>query len=64
MKLSQSELEDVAYIIDGRANEIAMFMDDYVTTGSHRGSVERALTREIDRLRWLVKKILAEEWAE
>lgn len=64
MKLSQSELEDVAYIIDGRANEIAMFMDDYIATGSHYGSVDMALTREIARLRWLAKKILAEEWAE
>jgi len=64
MKLSQSELEDVAYILDRRANEIFGFRSDYLTISSHHGSVEMALTREIDRLRDLANKILAEEWAE
>ena len=64
MKLSQSELEDVAYIMYRRADEIAIFRSDYTAIGSHYGSVDMALTREIERLRRLAKKILAEEWAE
>lgn len=40
-----------------RANEIAGFSDEYRRDPKHYGSVEFALTREIDRLRRLAERV-------
>lgn len=57
MELTQSEKEQIAEILNRRANEIAGFSADYQREGNHYGSVELALTREINRLRRLADKV-------
>lgn len=57
MALSKSESEQIAEILNRRANEIAGFNEEYRRDGNHYGSVELALTREIDRLRRLADKV-------
>lgn len=57
MELTQSEKEQIAEILNRRANEIAGFSGDYQSQGNHYGSVELALTREINRLRRLADKV-------
>lgn len=57
MELSPSEKEQVAEILNRRASEIAGYSDEYRRDGKHYGSVELALTREIDRLRRLADKV-------
>ncbi len=56
-ELTKSERKQIAEILDRRANEIAGFSADYKKDGNHFGSVELALTREIDRLRRLADKV-------
>jgi hypothetical protein len=51
MALKKKDREDIANILRRRANEIAKFKADYMADRSHLGSVEMALTREIERLR-------------
>lgn len=55
--LTLSDREQIAEILNRRANEIALFNDDYRRDGKHFGSVELALRREVDRLRRLAEKV-------
>lgn len=55
--LTRAEREQIAEILDRRANEIAMHADEYRRNPAHHGSVELALTREIDRLRRLAERV-------
>lgn len=57
MELTPSERRQISEILDRRANEIAGFKQDYCAKDSHFGSVELALTREIDRLRQLSSRV-------
>lgn len=53
--LTQSDLTDIAEILGRRANDVAGFYDDHKGEVRILGSVEMALTREINRLRQLEK---------
>ena len=55
--LTKSEREQISEILKRRAQEIAVFSDDYRREPSHYGSVEFALTREIERLRRLASRV-------
>lgn len=55
--LTESERKQIAEILKRRANEIAGFSDKYRSEQDHYGSVELALTREIERLRRLAEKV-------
>ncbi len=55
--LTDKERKEIASILSRRANEIAGFHDDYVKKSDHYGSVELALTREMERLRQLSFKV-------
>lgn len=57
MTLTKFESEQIEEILDRRANEIAGFLSDYRNDPKHFGSVEFALTREIDRLRRLAERV-------
>lgn len=57
ISLTKNEREQVAEILSRRANEIASFSDEYRKDNKHYGSVELALTREINRLRRLADRI-------
>lgn len=60
-ELTQNERKQIAEILDRRANEIAGFSGGYKKDGNHYGSVELALTREIDRLRRLADRVCPPE---
>ena len=55
--LTASDRAQVAEILERRANEIAGFSDEYRRDSKHYGSVEFALTREINRLRRLAERV-------
>lgn len=55
--LTPSEREQIEEILSRRANEIAGFSSGYRNDPKHFGSVEFALTREIDRLRRLADRV-------
>ena len=55
--LTKADREQIAEILKRRANEISGFSDEYRRDGKHYGSVELALTREIDRLRRLADRV-------
>jgi hypothetical protein len=55
--LTKAERQQIAEILSRRANEIAQFTDEYRRDGNHFGSVELALTREINRLRKLEVRV-------
>jgi hypothetical protein len=55
--LTKKERADIAEILERRANEIAGFGDDYRRKPDHYGSVELALSREINRLRRLAERV-------
>ena len=55
--LTKAEREQVSEILNRRAQEIAVYSDDYRREPSHYGSVEFALTREIERLRRLAIRV-------
>ena len=57
LDITFKECEQVAEILNRRANEIATFHGEYRNDGKHFGSVELALSREITRLRRLAEKI-------
>lgn len=59
--LTKAEREQIAEILERRANEIAGFSDDYRRKPEHYGSVELALTREIQRLRRLAGRVNPDE---
>ena len=56
-ELTKSERAQIAEILIRRANEIAGFSGDYRKDGNHFGSVELALTREVERLRRLADRV-------
>lgn len=56
-ELTQSERVQIEEILERRANEIAGFSDEYRRDPKHYGSVEFALTREIQRLRRLAERV-------
>ena len=55
-ELTRSEREQISEILRRRANEIAGFNDEYRRDSKHYGSVEFALSREIQRLRRLAER--------
>ena len=55
--MTPSERLQIAEILSRRANEIAGFSSDYRSKVDHFGSVELALSREIDRLRRLADRV-------
>ena len=57
LNITFSECEQIAEILERRANEIAGFAGDYRSDSKHFGSVELALSREINRLRRLADKV-------
>lgn len=57
MELTNSDRQQIAEILDRRSNEIATFKQEYCAKDNHYGSVELALTREIDRLRQLSSRV-------
>lgn len=56
-ELTPSERAQIAEILTRRANEIASFSAEYRCDPKHYGSVEFALTREIQRLRRLAERV-------
>ena len=56
-ELTKGERKQIAEILSRRANEIAGFGGDYRNDPKHYGSVELALTREIERLRRLAERV-------
>jgi hypothetical protein len=56
-ELTKNERKQIAEILNRRANEIAGFKGDYQKSDNHYGSVELALSREIQRLRRLEEKV-------
>lgn len=56
-ELTRIEREQIAEVMDRRANEIAGFADEYRRNPGHYGSVELALWREIKRLRNLSQRV-------
>lgn len=64
IELTTHEREQIAEILRRRANEIAGFKADYTRTSDHLGSVELALTREIERLRHLESRVCPAEHDE
>jgi len=55
--LTKKERRAIGEILSRRANEIAGFADGYRNKPDHYGSVELALTREIERLRNLESRV-------
>ena len=64
MPLSDNPRDEIAEILSRRANEIAMFKAQYIEDRNHLGSVELALSREINRLRDLADWVSREEEEE
>jgi len=56
-QLSANDRRQIEEVLNRRANEIAGFSDEYRKDPKHHGSVELALTREIDRLRRLADRV-------
>lgn len=55
--LTKAERAQIGEILKRRANEIGGFSDNYCRQPEHYGSVELALTREINRLRRLAERV-------
>ena len=55
--LTDKEKREISEILGRRANEIAGFKHDLMQDKNHLGSVELALTREMNRLRDLADKV-------
>ena len=55
--LTSGDRRQIADILSRRANEVASFKSNYCKDDKHFGSVELALSIEIDRLRSLARKI-------
>lgn len=56
-ELTNGERKQIAEILGRRANEIAGFSGKYRDDQNHYGSVDLALTREIERLRRLAERV-------
>ena len=63
-ELTNSERGQICEILDRRANEIGGFLGEYRNRPEHFGSVELALSREIDRLRRLSDRVAPIETEE
>ena len=61
MPLINDARHEISEILERRANEIAMFKASYTEDRNHLGSVELALSREINRLRELADWVSREE---
>ena len=59
--MTRRDREQIAEILKRRANEIAYFGNDYRQKEDHFGSVEMALTREVERLRRLADRVNPQE---
>lgn len=59
--VTRKECEQIAEILNRRANEIAGFSSEYRQDANHFGSVELALSREIERLRRLAERVCPPE---
>lgn len=57
MALTRKDREQIAEILRRRANEVAGFKADYTKSPGYYGSVELALTSEIERLRGLADRV-------
>ena len=57
LDLNRNDQEIFAEILNRRAKEIAGFADEYRRDPKHYGSVELALSREINRLLELAEKV-------
>ena len=55
--MTQADRAQIAEVLERRANEIAGFSDAYRRDPKYYGSVELALTREINRLRRLAERV-------
>lgn len=55
--MTKNDSMQIAEILNRRANEIAGFADSYRRDDKHFGSVDLALSREIDRLRRLAERV-------
>jgi hypothetical protein len=55
--LTKTERNQIGEILRRRANEIAGFDDAYRRQPEHYGSVELAMSREINRLRRLAERV-------
>jgi hypothetical protein len=55
--LTKAEREQIAEILARRANEVANFSMEYQRDKGHYGSVEFALSREVQRLRRLAGRV-------
>jgi len=55
--LTDSERKQIAEILIRRSKEVSGFSSEYRSKTDHFGSVELALTREIDRLRRLAERV-------
>ena len=55
--LTSCERRQISEILRRRANEIAEFTGEYRNDPKHYGSVELALSREIERLRRLAERV-------
>jgi hypothetical protein len=56
-ELTKAERQQIGEILKRRAQEIGGFANDYRNDPKHYGSVELALSREIDRLRRLADRV-------
>jgi hypothetical protein len=56
-ELTKSECEQIAEILERRANEIATYKEDYIRNKDYLGSVDFALSRESQRLRRLAGRV-------
>lgn len=61
MPLINDARHEISEILERRANEVAMFKAQYIEDHNHLGSVELALSREINRLRDLADWVSREE---
>lgn len=55
--LTANEQIQISEILDRRANEIATYLMEYRNDPKHYGSVELALSREVERLRHLSGRV-------
>ncbi|WP_377153274.1 hypothetical protein ACFJIX_17820 [Roseateles sp. UC29_93] len=63
-QLTPSERKQIEEILTRRSNEIATFSMEYQRDKGHYGSVEFALSREIQRLRRLAERVNPPETEE
>jgi len=56
-ELTASDRAQIEEILSRRANEVAQYCDEYRRKPDHLGSIELALSREIERLRELADKV-------